>query len=199
MLGPGGRRRLGRAGPGAARGSVRRRRDDAPPLAAAGAGRRRRAGVGPRGGPAPRLDAAAPGSVRGLVAEATAPTLWGKPAGWPSGRASGGRPDRVPGAAQARLGRTKSSSATTSPPTRPRRVRKGRRAASIAYRHPAPIAPDLDPIEPACRRKAQLHASAARTSDAPEAAPGLALATITSQDARGWSPRWLRPPRSAPS
>jgi DDE superfamily endonuclease len=59
--------------------------------------------------------------------------------------------------------------------------------AGLGHRHLPPCSPDLNPIEPAWSKlKARPRAEGARSREAPDAALGPALATITAQDARGW-------------
>jgi transposase len=59
--------------------------------------------------------------------------------------------------------------------------------AGLAHRYLPSYSPDLNPIERAWSKlKTRLRAVGARSREALEAALGPALATITSQDARGW-------------
>jgi transposase len=67
------------------------------------------------------------------------------------------------------------------------RVRAALEAAEVTYRYLPAYSPDLNPIEPCWSKlKQRLRARAARTLEALEAELGPALATITTQDARGW-------------
>ena len=67
------------------------------------------------------------------------------------------------------------------------KVRAALDRAGLAHRYLPSYSPDMNPIEPAWSKlKAGLRAVGARSKEAPEAALGPALATITAQDARGW-------------
>ena len=68
------------------------------------------------------------------------------------------------------------------------RVRAALEAAEVKYRYLPAYAPDLNPIKPCWSKlKERLRAKAARTLEALKAELGPALATITTQDAQGWS------------
>ena len=66
-------------------------------------------------------------------------------------------------------------------------VRAALDAAGINYRYLPAYSPDLNPIEPCWSKlKAELRTAGARSKEALDAALGPALATITTEDARGW-------------
>jgi transposase len=67
------------------------------------------------------------------------------------------------------------------------KVREAPDRAGLGHRYLPSYSPDMDPIEQAWSElKTRPRAVGARSKEAPEAALGPALATITAQDARGW-------------
>jgi hypothetical protein len=94
-----------------------------------------------------------------------------------SDRRRGQRPEPGRGRGKASRGRRRDGE----------RARQAFEAAKVDYRYLPACSPDRNPIEPCWSKlKGGLRAKAAQTLEALETELGLALATITAQDAQGW-------------